>query len=63
MPHSIDDLLHHIWDEIEYLDKNSVISKEEFLGNQTLQRAFIRSLEIIGEDVKKLPLSFKSNHQ
>jgi uncharacterized protein with HEPN domain len=62
MSHSINDLLKHIQDEIDYLIENSIIDEIEFSSNPTLQRAFVRSLEIIGEAVKKLPQDFKDNN-
>lgn len=62
MSHSINDLMHHIWDEIQYLSENSSIEKDEFIMNPTLQRAFVRSLEIIGEAVKNLPNNFKEKY-
>jgi len=34
----------------------------DFISNQTLTRAFSRSLEIIGEATKKLPRKFKEDH-
>lgn len=37
-------------------------SKVEFLSNPTLQRAVVRSLEVIGEAVKKLPPDFRDQH-
>jgi uncharacterized protein with HEPN domain len=53
--------LKHIRDECSYI--NSVIrtdlSKEDFLRDETLKRAVIRSLEIIGEATKKIPADFK----
>jgi uncharacterized protein with HEPN domain len=43
----------HILDETGYLTRNSEgLAKDVFLGAETLQRAFVRSLEIIGEAVK-----------
>lgn len=50
--------LEHILIETEYLLKTShpfVLS--DFLADETLQRAFVRSLEIIGEAVKNLPMT------
>ena len=32
-------------------------TKESFLENQTLMRAFVRSIEVIGEAVKYIPMS------
>jgi len=53
--------LRHIQDECLFV--LSVIGfeteKEEFLSNETLKRAIVRSLEIIGEATKKIPVDFK----
>ena len=58
-----EEFLHHILDEAEYLLRQSEnIDLDEFLGDETLKRAFVRSLEIIGEAVKKLPDDFKNRH-
>jgi len=35
------------------------LSKDEFLLDETLKRAVVRSLEIIGEASKKIPADFK----
>ena len=35
------------------------MSKEDFIRDETLKRAVIRSLEIIGEASKKIPAEFK----
>ncbi|MBW1998821.1 MAG: hypothetical protein JRJ29_12765 [Deltaproteobacteria bacterium] len=41
--------LHHIMDEIEYLiDRSANLSKEDFLDDETLKRAFVRSKELRG---------------
>ena len=48
--------LHHILAETEYLVQNAQgVSRDVFLGDETLRRAFVRSLEVIGEAVKHLP--------
>lgn len=48
--------LRHILDEADYLLSHSrELSKQEFLDDETLKRAFVRSLEIIGEAAKKVP--------
>lgn len=48
--------LQHILDEAQYLmDHAGVLSKAQFLGDETLKRAFVRSLEIIGEAAKQIP--------
>lgn len=55
--------LKHIKDECLYIlsvsDDN--LSKELFLQDETLKRAIVRSLEIIGEATKKIPADFKAN--
>jgi uncharacterized protein with HEPN domain len=53
--------LKHIKDECNYILTviNSDVSKDEFLHNETLKRAVVRSLEIIGEATKKIPADFK----
>ena len=52
--------LRHIFDECIYL---STISKglgwEKFIEDETLKRAVVRSLEIIGEATKKIPADAK----
>jgi len=55
--------LQHILDETEYLTEQSQgLDKEAFLQNATLQRAFVRSIEIIGEAVKQIPRSVRQKH-
>jgi uncharacterized protein with HEPN domain len=53
--------LKHIADECSYI--LSVIlpekQKDEFLADETLKRAVVRSLEIIGEASKKISADFK----
>jgi len=53
--------LKHIRDECNYLLSVTSISitKEDFLKDETLKRAVVRSLEIIGEATKKIPADFK----
>jgi uncharacterized protein with HEPN domain len=53
----------HIHDEIEFLlDKSQALNEEDFLRDEVLKRAFVRSLEIIGEAVKMLPLDFRQRY-
>lgn len=53
------DYVRHILVEAEYLlDASSGLTFEAFSSDETLQRAFVRSLEIIGEATKKLPHRF-----
>jgi uncharacterized protein with HEPN domain len=53
--------LKHIRDESLYLLSviDTGITREEFLNDETLKRAVVRSLEIIGEATKKIPADFK----
>ncbi|MEW6220992.1 MAG: HepT-like ribonuclease domain-containing protein [Thermodesulfobacteriota bacterium] len=63
MPLSPLEYLRHIIDEVEYLiDKKRGVSKNEFLHDSTLQRAFVRSIEIIGEASKKVPNELKARY-
>jgi uncharacterized protein with HEPN domain len=53
----------HILDETEYLVKHAVgLSKEKFIQDDTLRRAFVRSIEIIGEATKNIPDEFKQKY-
>jgi uncharacterized protein with HEPN domain len=57
------DYLRHILDEAEYLVIHSKgLDKVDFLQDDTLKRAFVRSLEIIGEAVKRVPNGIKEEH-
>ena len=48
--------LRHILDEISYIQGIVCdITQEDFLADETLKRAFVRSIEIIGEAAKKIP--------
>jgi uncharacterized protein with HEPN domain len=53
--------LKHIRDECLYILSvtSKGATKEEFLNDETLKRAVVRSLEIIGEATKKIPADFK----
>jgi uncharacterized protein with HEPN domain len=56
MSRSSIEYLRHILDETDYLLAVSrELTKNEFLEDETLKRAFVRSIEIIGEATKKLP--------
>lgn len=53
----------HILDEIDYvLSQLPGLDFESFSRDATLKRAFVRSLEIIGEAAKKLPEDFRREH-
>lgn len=53
--------LKHIYEESSFLLSviHKEITKETFLSDETLKRAVIRSLEIIGEATKKIPADFR----
>jgi uncharacterized protein with HEPN domain len=52
--------LKHIQDECSYIISVSQnLSFEDFLDDETLKRAVVRSLEIIGEATKKIPADIK----
>ena len=55
--------LRHILIEADYLAEQCVsLSKEQLLADETLRRAFVRSLEVIGEAAKKVPDAFREQH-
>ena len=57
------DYLQHILDEADYLLKcTKDVTRKQFLKDETLKRAFVRSIEIIGEAVKKLPAEVKNRY-
>jgi len=57
------DYLRHILLEAEYLlSASSGLTFEAFSSDETLQRAFVRSLEVIGEATKKVPSDFREDH-
>ena len=63
MSASLSPYLQHIHTETQYLlDRAQGLEKETFLHDETLKRAFVRSLEIIGEAVKQLPNDLKQRY-
>jgi len=55
--------LRHILDETVFLaDQARGLSKDEFMQDETLKRAFVRSLEIIGEAAKKVSPELRQKH-
>ncbi len=53
----------HIVDEAEYLAATvEGLTSEEFMLDETIKRAFVRSLEIIGEAVKKVPTELRQKY-
>jgi len=56
-------LLKHIMDELDFiLNYTKDIDFDSLLNDELLQRALIRSLEIIGEAVKQIDDEFKENN-
>jgi uncharacterized protein with HEPN domain len=55
------ELLKHILDECKFIQSTITPekSKNEFIENELLKRAVIRSLEIIGEATKQIPTDIK----
>lgn len=53
--------LKHILDECEYIKSviTAELEKNDFLENETLKRAVVRSLEIIGEASKMISVDLK----
>ena len=57
------DYLRHILAESDYLILHAQdLNMHGFLKNETIQRAFVRSLEIIGEAAKQVPEDFRNQH-
>jgi uncharacterized protein with HEPN domain len=57
------DYLRHMLVEADYLiGRSAGLSYERFVDDETLRRAFVRSLEIIGEAAKKVPDDFRATH-
>jgi uncharacterized protein with HEPN domain len=57
------DYLRHILVEVDYLVARSAgLSYGEFAVDETLRRAFVRSLEIIGEAAKHVSEDFRAQH-
>jgi len=49
--------------EIEFLiSKSEGLTKDRFLNEETLKRAFVRSLEIVGEASKRIPQDLKDRY-
>ena len=61
MPKESFEYLKHIRDECLYIlsVSGNDLTRDDFLRDETLKRAVVRSLEIIGEATKKIPADFK----
>jgi uncharacterized protein with HEPN domain len=57
------DYLQHILAEADFLiEESRRMDAESFSRNEMARRAFVRSLEIIGEATKKIPAGFRESH-
>lgn len=57
------DYLRHILAEADYLlAQTTGLTRDEFVANETLRRAFVRSLEIVGDATKKIPEEFRAQY-
>jgi uncharacterized protein with HEPN domain len=55
--------LRHILDEATYLTSRAAgLTQSEFLEDETLKRAFVRSLEVIGEATKNVSAELRQNY-
>ncbi|GAI48394.1 unnamed protein product [marine sediment metagenome] len=55
--------IRHILDEVAFIIKEGKgLNYEDLVSNETLKRAVIRSLEIIGEATKNLSEDFRKKH-
>ena len=55
--------LRHILDEAEYLVAHSRgMSREQFMRDETVKRAFVRSIEIVGEASKQVLEDFRQKY-
>ena len=60
---SVRETLRRLLDEAHYLMTASAgLSREQFLQDATLKRAFVRSIEIVGEAAKQLPDELRAAH-
>ncbi len=60
---STTEYLRHIQDEIEYLQSATAgVAKAQFIADETLKRACVRSIEIIGEATKQIPHDVRSRY-
>jgi uncharacterized protein with HEPN domain len=63
MPRVVTEFLEHILDELSYLArKMQETDLGSFLRDETLQRSFVRSIEIIGEATKQIPEAVRQGY-
>ncbi|MDX2034363.1 MAG: DUF86 domain-containing protein [Blastocatellia bacterium] len=60
---SVIEYLRHIQDEAEFIVRTIVnVDGGQFQTDEMLQRAWVRSLEVIGEAAKRVPEEFRSRY-
>lgn len=53
---SIEEYLQHVLDETQFLETQTAgLDENSFLHDEMAKRAFVRSLEVVGEAVKQIP--------
>jgi uncharacterized protein with HEPN domain len=63
MSFSPHDYLRHMLTEAEFLiGQAGARTKDEFLQDEVLRRAFVRSIEVIGEAAKQIPKEFRARN-
>lgn len=57
------DYLRHMLEEADFLViETRKLTKQEFLDDKILRRAFVRSIEVIGEAAKQVPADFRAKY-
>ena len=60
---SIKEFLRHILDEAAFLSRQlESLDRDKFLSDELAKRAFVRSLEVIGEAVKQIPDEYRTRY-
>lgn len=60
---SIEEYLLHVLEEAEFLAREGHgLDRETFWTNELLKRAFVRSIEVIGEAVKQIPSEVREQY-
>ncbi len=55
--------LQHLRDEARYLETATAgLTAGDFIADETLKRACVRAIEIIGEAAKQIPQGFRDKH-
>ena len=55
-------LLHMAAEASYLLEQSAAVERDAFLADETLKRAFVRSIEILGEAAKHVPTEFRQQH-